>query len=156
MSALAWSRRHRLFALVAACATALRAVVLLAYQPALIFPDSERYLEYAWRFVNGHWSPDWLRTSADVRYRTVDGTLVFADISGFTRLTERLAAKGRYGAEEMSEHLDQVLSALLDAAAAYDGWLVKWGGDALLLMFDGTNDAARACAAAGALVLRAK
>src|SRR5207237_1728368 len=48
---------------VAACATALRAVVLLAYQPALIFPDSERYLEYAWRFVNGHWSPDWLRTS---------------------------------------------------------------------------------------------
>src|SRR5436190_5075177 len=91
---------------------------------------------------------DWLRTSADVRYRTVDGTLVFADISGFTRLTERLAAKGRYGAEEMSEHLDQVLSALLDAAAAYDGWLVKWGGDALLLMFDGTNDAARACAAA--------
>ena len=63
MSALAWSRRHWLFALVAACATALRAVVLLAYQPALIFPDSERYLEYAWRFVNGHWSPDWLRTS---------------------------------------------------------------------------------------------
>ena len=63
MSALAWSRRHWLFALVAACATALRAVVLLAYQPALIFPDSERYLEYAWHFVNGHWSPDWLRTS---------------------------------------------------------------------------------------------
>src|SRR3954452_24322898 len=70
---------------------------------------------------------DWLRSNADVRYRTVDGTLVFADISGFTRLTERLAAKGRYGAEEMSDHLDLVLSALLDAAAAYDGWLVKWG-----------------------------
>src|SRR5438552_17416429 len=63
MSALAWSRRHWLFALVAACATALRAVVQLAYQPALIFPDSERYLAYAWHFVNGHWSPDWLRTS---------------------------------------------------------------------------------------------
>src|SRR3984893_10640160 len=63
MSALAWFRRHWLFALVAACATALRAVVQLAYQPALIFPDSERYIEYAWHFVNGHWSPDWLRTS---------------------------------------------------------------------------------------------
>jgi hypothetical protein len=63
MSALAWSRRHWLFAVAAACATALRAVVQLAYQPALIFPDSERYIEYAWRFVNGHWSPDWLRTS---------------------------------------------------------------------------------------------
>ena len=55
--------RHWLFAVVAGCATALRAVVLLAYQPALIFPDSERYLQYAWRFINGHWSPDWLRTS---------------------------------------------------------------------------------------------
>ena len=56
-------RRHWLFAVVAGCATALRAVVQLAYQPALIFPDSERYLQYAWHFVNGHWSPDWLRTS---------------------------------------------------------------------------------------------
>lgn len=56
-------REHWLFAAVAGCATALRAVVQLAYQPALIFPDSERYLEYAWRFVTGHWSPDSLRTS---------------------------------------------------------------------------------------------
>jgi hypothetical protein len=30
---------------VAGCAAALRAVVLLAYRPALIFPDSERYLQ---------------------------------------------------------------------------------------------------------------
>src|SRR5271165_3609337 len=56
-------RRHWLFVVVAGCATALRAVVSLAYQPALIFPDSERYLEYAQLFINGHWSPDWLRTS---------------------------------------------------------------------------------------------
>jgi hypothetical protein len=56
-------RRHWLFAAVAGCATVLRAVVQLAYQPALIFPDSERYLEYAWRFAIGHWSPDSLRTS---------------------------------------------------------------------------------------------
>ena len=55
--------RHRLIAVVAGCATVLRAVVQLAYQPALIFPDSERYLAYAWHFVNGHWAPDWLRTS---------------------------------------------------------------------------------------------
>ena len=56
-------RRHWLFVVVAGCATALRVVVQLAYQPALIFPDSERYLAYAWHFVSGHWSPDWLRTS---------------------------------------------------------------------------------------------
>jgi hypothetical protein len=56
-------RQHWLFAVVAACATGLRVVVLLAYSPALIFPDSERYLQYAHNFLTGTWEPDWLRTS---------------------------------------------------------------------------------------------
>jgi class 3 adenylate cyclase/tetratricopeptide (TPR) repeat protein len=90
---------------------------------------------------------DWAHETPDLRLREVPGTLVFADISGFTRLTERLAAKGRFGAEEMSDILDVVLSRLLDAAYSYGGWLVKWGGDALLLMFEGDQDAERACAA---------
>ena len=33
-----------------------------------------------------------MREQPDVRYRAIDGTLVFVDISGFTNLTERLAA----------------------------------------------------------------
>ena len=56
-------RQHWLFAVVLVAATALRAVVLLAYQQALIFPDSERYLQYAHNFIVGQWIPDWLRTS---------------------------------------------------------------------------------------------
>jgi hypothetical protein len=56
-------RRHWPLLVVLGCAAALRVVVLLAYQPALIFPDSERYLQYAQFFINGHWTPDWLRTS---------------------------------------------------------------------------------------------
>jgi Dolichyl-phosphate-mannose-protein mannosyltransferase len=56
-------RRNWLFAVVAVCATALRVIVQLAYQPALIFPDSERYLQYAHNFIVGQWIPDWLRTS---------------------------------------------------------------------------------------------
>jgi Dolichyl-phosphate-mannose-protein mannosyltransferase len=56
-------RQHWLFAVIALCATALRVVVLLAYQQALIFPDSERYLQYAHNFIIGQWIPDWLRTS---------------------------------------------------------------------------------------------
>ena len=62
-SRVALVRQHWVFAVVLGCATALRAVVQLAYQPALIFPDSERYLRYAHQFIAGHWSPDWLRTS---------------------------------------------------------------------------------------------
>ena len=57
-------RRHWPLLIVAGCAAALRVVVLLAYRPALIFPDSERYLQYAQQYIAGHWSPDWLRTSA--------------------------------------------------------------------------------------------
>jgi hypothetical protein len=56
-------RRHWLFAVIIVCATALRVVVQLAYQQALIFPDSERYLQYAHNFIIGQWIPDWLRTS---------------------------------------------------------------------------------------------
>ena len=42
---------------------AIRAVVLVAYHPALIFPDSVRYLQYAHNFTAGQWSPDALRQS---------------------------------------------------------------------------------------------
>ena len=93
----------------------------------------------------------WLQETPELRARQLVGTLVFADISGFTRLTERLAAKGRFGAEEMSDHLDVVLSELLTAAYDHGGWLVKWGGDALLLMFDTADHAQRACDAAAAM-----
>jgi class 3 adenylate cyclase/tetratricopeptide (TPR) repeat protein len=91
---------------------------------------------------------EWIENSPDERYRSVAGTLVFADVSGFTRLTERLASQGKAGAEEITELLDLVLGALLDASTEHGGWLVKWGGDALLLMFDGEHHAARACTAA--------
>ncbi|MEO6714083.1 MAG: adenylate/guanylate cyclase domain-containing protein [Mycobacteriales bacterium] len=104
---------------------------------------SERLTPFVSRFVL-----DWLRDSRDQRHRTADGTLVFVDISGFTRLTERLAAKGKIGAEEMSGILDVTFAALLSVAYDYGAWLVKWGGDAVLLFFDGDLHTRRACTAA--------
>jgi hypothetical protein len=56
-------REHWLLAVILLCGTAVRVVVQFAYQQALIFPDSERYLQYTQNFLNGDWSPDWLRTS---------------------------------------------------------------------------------------------
>ena len=38
-------------------------MVLVAYHPALIFPDSVRYLQYAHNFTAGQWSADALRQS---------------------------------------------------------------------------------------------
>ena len=91
---------------------------------------------------------DWIRESPEEPHRAVDGTIAFVDISGFTSMTERLARKGKVGAEEMHEILDGLFTDLL--AVAYDdgAGLVKWGGDAVLLLFDGPNHAARACRAA--------
>ena len=78
-------------------------------------------------------------------FRVLDGTLVFADISGFTALTERLSRRGRIGAEEIVETLNRVFGAMLDSAFSRGGDLLKFGGDALLLMFRGDDHAERAC-----------
>ena len=91
---------------------------------------------------------EWVRESPDLRYRPVDGSLVFVDISGFTALTEKLARRGRIGAELMRDTLDGVFRALLDEAYDWGAGLLKWGGDALLLLFDGPEHPERAARAA--------
>ena len=52
-----------MFAALLVLGAALRAVVFAAYHPALIFPDSVRYLQYAHNFTAGQWSVDALRQS---------------------------------------------------------------------------------------------
>jgi class 3 adenylate cyclase/tetratricopeptide (TPR) repeat protein len=91
---------------------------------------------------------EWLELSPDDTARTIDGTGVFADISGFTTLTELLSRRGKVGAEEMGDTLNLVFGALLGGAYEYGAGLVKWGGDAVLLLFQGDGHAARAAAAA--------
>ena len=59
---------------------------------------------------------EWLAETPEVRHLAVDGTLAFLDISGFTKLTERLARAGRSGPEELSDILDSTFGALLGSA----------------------------------------
>lgn len=91
---------------------------------------------------------EWLATTPEARHRRVEGTLLFVDVSGFTALTERLAARGKIGAEEITEVIGAVFGELLGVGATYGADLLKWGGDAVLLSFAGTGSAARACRAA--------
>ena len=91
---------------------------------------------------------DWLRVDPEARHRRLEGTLAFVDISGFTALNERLAQKGKLGAEEVTEVMNGTFERLLDVAYAFGGGLLKFGGDALLLFFTGDDHAARACDAA--------
>lgn len=78
-----------------------------------------------------------LADDPDQRCWTVDGTVVFVDISGFTKLSERLAKHGKEGAEQVTEAIETCFTDLLAVAYANGGGLIKFGGDALLLLFQG-------------------
>ena len=110
--------------------------------------DTRRALGHALRPYLSQIHADWLADTPDLAHQEVDGTLLFADISGFTRLTERLSRMGDIGAEEMSDALDATFGQLLAAADADGADLLKWGGDAVLLLFQGADHPTRACRAA--------
>ena len=54
-----------------------------------------------------------------------DGTMVFIDISGFTKLSERLARTGREGAEHLTDTISACFSTLLAQAYAEGGSLLE-------------------------------
>ncbi len=91
---------------------------------------------------------DWVTDEPNRRWRIVDGTMVFADISGFTALSERLATLGRIGTEELVDTLSRVFGGMLEIAAGHGGQLLKFGGDALLVLFTGPDHARHAASAA--------
>jgi class 3 adenylate cyclase/tetratricopeptide (TPR) repeat protein len=91
---------------------------------------------------------EWLAERPAEQHRSVEGTLVFVDVSGFTALTERLAARGRAGAEEITEIVGSTFAELARIAGAYGADLLKWGGDASLLLFEGPGSSLRGARAA--------
>lgn len=91
---------------------------------------------------------EWLLDGSNTLFRELEGTMAFVDISGFTQMSERLSSLGREGAEEVTGVMNVTFTKLLDVAYDFGGGLVKFGGDALLLFFDGEEHAPRAAAAA--------
>lgn len=65
----------------------------------------------------------------------VQGTLLFADISGFTAMSEKLSRIGREGAEEITGIVNRYFDVMLEQLREYNGQLIKFGGDALLALF---------------------
>ena len=100
---------------------------------------AERAGPYVSRMLIQH-----LATDPDKRTWSSEGSAAFVDISGFTKLSESLAKKGRVGAEQVAESIGHVFEAMLSVAYASGGSLLKFGGDALLIWFDGEHHAARA------------
>jgi adenylate cyclase len=79
----------------------------------------------------------------------VHGAALFADISGFTPLTEALAAElgPQRGAEELARHLNLVYDALIAQLDSYQGAVIGFSGDAITCWLNG-DDGARATACA--------
>ncbi|HHH42221.1 MAG TPA: adenylate/guanylate cyclase domain-containing protein, partial [Chloroflexi bacterium] len=75
-------------------------------------------------------------------------TLLFADIAGFTAMSERLGQLGREGAEVITGIVNAYFAAMLEIIARHGGDLLKFGGDALLVAFEGDEGAVRGCRAA--------
>jgi class 3 adenylate cyclase/tetratricopeptide (TPR) repeat protein len=61
--------------------------------------------------------------------------VLFADISGFTALTERLATQGVTGAEILTQLLNTYFGQLINIVTAHGGDVVKFAGDALLALW---------------------
>jgi class 3 adenylate cyclase/tetratricopeptide (TPR) repeat protein len=64
------------------------------------------------------------------------GSLLFADLSGFTAFCERLSVLGKQGAEEVSAVVNELFNALVEEVLEHRGELLKFGGDALIAFFD--------------------
>jgi class 3 adenylate cyclase/tetratricopeptide (TPR) repeat protein len=86
-----------------------------------------------------------------------EGSAALVDITGFTELSERLARKGKEGAEQITEAIGTSFESILHVAYEDGGALLKFGGDAMLVWFGGDGHEARACRAGVAMrqVLRA-
>ena len=77
------------------------------------------------------------------------GAALFADISGFTALTEALARElgAQRGTEELTGHLNVVYDALITELHRYRGSVIGFSGDAITCWLDG-DDGRRAAACA--------
>ncbi len=79
----------------------------------------------------------------------VTGAALFADISGFTPLTEALATElgAHRGAEELVANLNRILEALIEDLHRYGGEVIYFSGDAITCWIDGDDGSkATACA----------
>jgi class 3 adenylate cyclase/tetratricopeptide (TPR) repeat protein len=63
------------------------------------------------------------------------GAVLFADMSGFTTLTETLAEQGAAGAEQLTQIISNYFSQLISVIHAHGGDVVKFAGDALVALW---------------------
>jgi class 3 adenylate cyclase/tetratricopeptide (TPR) repeat protein len=91
----------------------------------------------------------WVADAGARPWRTLDGSIVLADLSGFTRLTEVLTGRGPEGVEVLHEVLTRTFDALLGPGLGLGGDVLGFAGDAALVWFSGPDHITRAVESAG-------
>ncbi len=96
------------------------------------------------------------RSPVGVAHR-FEAAALFADISGFTPMSERLGRLGGRGTEELTVLLNTYFGVLISSIESYGGIVGKFGGDALTVLFRarGRPDLAAERAIACALEMQA-
>ena len=62
-----------------------------------------------------------------------EGTILFADLAGFTKLTDSLASIGKEGAEELTRILNEFFSSMIRIVHEDGGDVIRFGGDAMTI-----------------------
>jgi predicted ATPase/class 3 adenylate cyclase len=70
----------------------------------------------------------------------LDAIVLFADVVGFTAMTESLSGAGNYGTEQLTSIVNRWFAVTADAVADAGGSVVDFAGDALVGMFDYTAE----------------
>ena len=73
----------------------------------------------------------------DIPLKTVS---LFADISGFTKLSEKFSKKGRIGPEFLAFSLNRYMELLINIIGKNGGDIFKFAGDALLVIWPATGN----------------
>lgn len=68
-------------------------------------------------------------------YEYFDAALLYADISGFTAMSEKLTALGREGSEEVTKIINGFFGPLIDVILGWGGDIYRFGGDAIISFF---------------------
>jgi predicted ATPase/class 3 adenylate cyclase len=77
---------------------------------------------------------------AGSRDERLQAAVLFADVSGFTSLTEMLANKGPAGAEEITNLLNDYFGQMILLVEHEGGEVVQFSGDGLLVIFPARNE----------------
>ena len=65
----------------------------------------------------------------------METVVLFADISGFTMISEACAAMGVRGNEELAFCINRYMEGMVKALGKYGGDIIKFVGDAMIVMW---------------------